>query len=79
MYQPGVPPANPAELPTYLQREFDAIARHLAAVDNEYPLISYAAPGRIYEGMMVYADGTSWNPGAGAGRYESRAGVWYKL
>lgn len=33
----------------------------------------------IFDGMVVYADGTVWNPGSGEGLYERRAGAWQKL
>jgi len=38
-----------------------------------------AEPTRRRDGMIVFANGTTWNPGAGAGSYEYRAGVWVKL
>lgn len=38
-----------------------------------------AAPPDPVEGMVVWADGTSWNPGSGAGLYEYRGGAWHKL
>lgn len=31
--------------------------------------ILHAAPSRTTAGMIVYADGTDWNPGAGQGVY----------
>ncbi|HEX6824743.1 MAG TPA: hypothetical protein VF077_00390 [Nitrospiraceae bacterium] len=37
------------------------------------------APKKIVEGTMRIADGVNWNPGAGAGIYEYRGGVWHKL
>ena len=37
------------------------------------------APSRLWEGLVVFADGTNWNPGAGAGLYEYRGGIWQKL
>lgn len=38
---------------------------------------SYNAPLRPREGMIVYADGTKWNPGNGIGPYYYNAsGVW---
>lgn len=37
---------------------------------------SYSAPNRVYEGMLVYADGTTWNPGSGAGLYQYRSSAW---
>lgn len=37
---------------------------------------SYSAPNRVYEGMLVYADGTTWDPGSGAGLYQYRSTAW---
>ena len=38
------------------------------------------APLRPRIGMVAYADGTVWNPGAGEGHYEFRSdGLWYKM
>lgn len=39
----------------------------------------YAAPKRIFDGMVVKADGTTWNPGAGAGVYVYVGSGWSKL
>ncbi len=39
----------------------------------------YAAPQNPQVGMLAWADGTSWNPGAGAGLYEYRGGAWNKV
>lgn len=36
-------------------------------------------PLRPREGDVAFANGTNWNPGAGAGAYERRAGAWVKL
>lgn len=36
-------------------------------------------PSRPIEGMVVCADGTAWNPGAGAGLYLYIGGAWTKL
>jgi hypothetical protein len=36
----------------------------------------YVEPWRPRDGLIVYADGTEWNPGSGAGLYQYRAGVW---
>lgn len=38
-----------------------------------------AAPVDVEEGWVAFADGTNWNPGAGAGLYEYNGGVWVKL
>ena len=39
----------------------------------------HVAPQRPRNGMIVLADGTDWNPGAGAGFYGYRGGAWVKL
>lgn len=39
----------------------------------------YREPERPRDGMLVFADGTEWNPGSGAGTYERRGGAWVKL
>lgn len=36
----------------------------------------YAAPQRLYDGLVAKADGTAWNPGSGAGTYQYRGGAW---
>lgn len=38
------------------------------------------APARPVDGMVAYADGTSWNPGGGGeGCYMYYAGAWNRL
>lgn len=41
--------------------------------------VLHIEPERPQNGMLAYADGTDWNPGAGAGLYERRGGAWAKL
>lgn len=69
--------ALPAEAPDWLRRELRAIAE---AIGNRVPYVvldtQYAAPKKLVEGMTLKADGTLWNPGAGAGVYSYRGGAW---
>ena len=39
----------------------------------------YAAPIRPRDGWVVYADGTSWNPGSGEGIYHYTNGAWVRM
>lgn len=41
----------------------------------------YAAPFRPQDGQLVYADGSSWDPGSGRGvyRYDSTSAGWVFL
>jgi hypothetical protein len=36
-------------------------------------------PTKVYEGLVVNANGTDWNPGSGAGLYQYLSGAWVKL
>lgn len=70
----------PADAPAWLVQELRKLQEaSSAAVDGVVYRTLYAEPKRIYPNLTVEADGTSWNPGAGAGRYTYRAGAWVKL
>lgn len=38
-----------------------------------------AEPDKRTDGMVVYANGSDWDPGSGAGVYCREAGAWVKL
>lgn len=38
-----------------------------------------AAPAKTFDGMVVYADGTNWNPGSGKGVYAYYGAAWHYL
>lgn len=77
MYVPSNVPSSPSELPNWLQQEVLNIAR---AISESKPFLSlamqYREPAKLADGMVVLADGTSWNPGSGGGFYGYRAGAW---
>lgn len=79
-YLPGNVPADAAELAAFLRAELDKIAQALDAPDAALALDTlYAAPAKYRKGTIVRADGTTWNPGAGAGPYEYSGAAWVKL
>lgn len=60
-----------------LRREFSKIMDAFrASMDME---VQHAPPQKLYEGMLRYADGTDWNPGAGKGLYCYDGTTWNKL
>jgi hypothetical protein len=62
-----------------IENELEAIAREMSemvAVDLR-PV--FAAPLRPRDGMIVFADGTSWNPGLGRGLYVYNTAAWVKI
>lgn len=76
-YYPGKVPQNPAELPGFLLDEFRRLQQALAAPQKTVRFVTlYAEPEKYSEGDVVKADGTTWNPGSGAGIYERRGGAW---
>ena len=67
----------PGDAPEWLIRELRSIAQ--ATVDRVPFLVLdtlYAQPVKVVEGMIVKADGATWNPGSGAGVYLYRGGAW---
>ena len=81
-YVPKTIPLNtPPGLRDWLFSELKRIANALMEPSSDaYQLDPLAAePARIRDGMVVYADGTNWNPGSGAGIYAREAGAWVKL
>lgn len=79
-YQPSNPPSDPQDVAAWALREFATIAQLLnggAKIFIVQP--SFAAPAKPRPGMLVNADGTSWNPGGGAGMYQYLGGAWVKL
>lgn len=81
MYKPGN--LNPVSLDTLagsLRAELGRLALEFSQPSDYLSLKTlHAAPDRIFDGMVVKADGTDWNPGSGAGIYARVSGVWVKL
>lgn len=65
---------------SYLKGELENISSSMAQ-PSEFMLLQkrYTAPSKPREGMVVLADGTSWNPGSGAGFYGYRGTSWVLL
>lgn len=77
MYTPG---NLPSDAPAYLRRELQAIAIEAGAPVPRLRLdVLHSEPSKPRDGDLVMADGTNWNPGAGAGVYARTAGAWVKL
>lgn len=81
MYQPQhLDDSSLATLATSLRTELARLALELSQPAAYVALNTlYAAPKRIFDGMVVKADGSTWNPGAGAGVYAYVGSAWVKL
>lgn len=77
-YSPGEIPDDPKDLARVLKEELTRIAHAMQILVTDAIIFEklYAQPNKVYEGMIANADGTTWNPGAGAGLYIYRGGVW---
>jgi hypothetical protein len=57
-----------------MRNQFDRLQRALNDAQTAFDLVVlHAAPDRMRAGMLVYADGTDWNPGSGEGVYRRNA------
>lgn len=72
-------PTQPADIVRYLQEALRDMQRRLTEVETSLSKVQYAAPSKLREGMIRFADGTTWNPGSGKGLYIYYSGAWNKL
>lgn len=72
------PPTDEADIPQYLAKLVPILQQYFndPEVDSITLTKTHEAPERVEEGMVVYADGTDWNPGSGEGIYKYQSGAW---
>lgn len=73
------PPQDAKLLSEYLRRQFELIAANFQMVSGIQLDELHVEPKKLRTGMVVLADGTDWDPGAGQGVYAYYAGAWHKL
>lgn len=76
-YAPSLSPETDTR--RYVDSELRAIATAINLLAAGHIDITYAAPEKPRVGDIRLADGTSWNPGLGAGFYGYHSGAWNKL
>lgn len=64
------------EFKRYMDAELRKISQEMTETTALELRPVFAAPLRPREGMIIYADGTSWNPGSGEGPYVYKNGAW---
>lgn len=76
-YRPSALPADtPPALKAWLADEFRRVS---VALQHTHHLEILTEEPRAEDGEIVYADGTSWDPGSGEGFYGRENGAWVKL
>lgn len=78
-YAPAEVPTNPADYPRFLREELERISATFALLAAGHLDKQYAAPAKPRDGNIRYADGTTWNPGSGAGVYYFNGTIWKLL
>lgn len=82
MFVANLPPLGDLEnLRSYLTQEFQrlAIALEVNQVESIQLVERHSAPNKPRDGLVVFADGTNWNPGGGRGVYVYSSAAWVKL
>lgn len=75
-YAPGIVPRESAQLQQFLELELYKIKAAIDLLAAGHLDKTYAAPNKPRDGDIRYADGTTWNPGSGAGIYQYRTSAW---
>lgn len=75
-YYPQPTPASNVDFSTYVSRELANISTAVNSADYLTMEVSYVAPTRVTVGEIRYADGSTWNPGSGAGLYVYDGAGW---
>ena len=79
-YAPEIVPQSLDETTQrYLRNEFQKLAAAINALAAGHLDTSYAAPSKPRDGDIRYADGSTWNPGSGAGIYWYNGSTWTKM
>lgn len=74
-------PETLGALRSWLQRQIVDITNALQNGNPESVTLQelHAEPDKYRDGMVVFADGTDWNPGSGRGAYIRYGAAWNKL
>lgn len=62
-----------------VDKELSTIEQVFREQDEVRLVMTYVAPSKPRDGQTMLADGTSWNPGSGAGVYTYYGSAWHKL
>lgn len=78
-YAPSEPPTSLDHLRYYIKDELLKVSSVLQLLASGHVDKTFVAPTKPRDGDIRYADGTSWNPGSGAGVYYFNGSIWKLL
>lgn len=78
---PSIPNTDDPGFRVFLLNELRKIAQESSRITTEEVqfYVHHAEPIKKDKGLVVYADGTDWNPGSGGGLYEYNGTSWTAL
>jgi len=75
-FNPGDPPSDPAELGRWLRELVVQLQATLTTLDEKTYTLRAVAPTKVWDGLTVYANGATFNPGLGKGLYMHNGSVY---
>lgn len=79
-FEPVSLTSDPEQLAAWVERNLNRLGELLNNGASFLRLVpQYAEPDKYFDGMLVYADGTNWDPGSGEGIYARYNSTWNKL
>ena len=78
-YSPEAVPEDREEWQRFLNEEFRKVAFMFELLLEGNNEIRGTEPEKPRDGMLVFANGTTWDPGSGRGFYGRENGAWIKL
>ena len=75
------PSGNPLDIAAWASTQFLVLQAWVSAVADGYLEETFVEPTKLYTGLLRFADGTEWDPGAGRGiyYYDETVPGWVKL
>lgn len=70
---------SPEQILEFVRNELGKVQEALSISDFLRLKPMHNPPNKTPDGLVVYADGTDWNPGSGEGIYSYYGGSWKKL
>ncbi len=79
-FEPEIVPENTDALIEFLTRHIANIQLGITFLESVALKVLHSEPHGLHTGLVVYADGTDWNPGSGEGLYvRTSTPAWVKL
>lgn len=78
---PTTAPENQKEFQLWVQDELRHISDVMSELETDTVYLKQwnAEPERRYDGQIIYADGTNFDPGSGEGAYIYHTAAWHFL